>query len=434
MRYLISIVLILIPALGICGGYDLPVVNGPLSLDEAVQTALEQSPMVQAAGGRASAAGFRADMEKAMTKPQIALSAYAGDTTMGGIMSTPPGVLPQRSFSVPDTGAVIGQVGLMYPLYTGGKLSGAVGSASALSSAAASDTEAVKRDTAFMVKISYRKALLAQAAVGVYQNLVNEEKERVRIAEAAFTEGKIAKYDLLRNQAALAESEQMLSNAERDVQTAMIDLKAAMGVSQDSEVSLSDTLAYEPVSGGLDSYIEEAMKGRQELASARARSESAAESVKAAGGAYSPQVYLMAMQGVTAVSGSTNSEFMAGVVLGLPLVDGGSRGAAANEAESMLSSMKEEEKQAAIEVERDVRSAWASLQAAEKNVKLSEAAVEQAREDYRVIKLRYEAGKSINVEVLDALASLTRAENNNLTALYEYNAAQDRLTRSVGRM
>jgi outer membrane protein len=373
-------------------------------------------------------------MEKAMTKPQIALGGYAGDSGMGDIITGPPGVMPQGIFSVPNKGAVVGQVGLMYPISTGGKLSGAVNSAKALSSAAAFDREAAQKDTAFLVKSAYRKALLAQSTAGVYQDLVDEEKERVRVAQASYDEGKIAKYDLLRNRAALAESEQMLSNAERDVQTGMIDLKASMGISQESEITLSGALSYSPVAGDLASYIKQAMENRPELASARARVKAADEKVKAAQGAYSPQVYLSAMQGVTATSGETSSGFTGGLTVGIPLSDGGSRRAAASEAESMLSSMKQEEKQAAIEVQREVRSAWVELQAADKNVKLSETAVEQAREDYRVIKLRYEAGKSINVEVLDALASLTRAENNNLTALYECNAAQDKLTRAVGGM
>jgi outer membrane protein TolC len=55
-----------------------------------------------------------------------------------------------------------------------------------------------------------------------------------------------------------------------------------------------------------------------------------------------------------------------------------------------------------------------------------------AREDYRVARIRYEAGKSIPVEVLDALAARTRAEQSVVQAKYQFNAARDQLLRAVG--
>lgn len=55
-----------------------------------------------------------------------------------------------------------------------------------------------------------------------------------------------------------------------------------------------------------------------------------------------------------------------------------------------------------------------------------------AREDYRVARLRYEAGKSIPVEVLDALSARTRAASNQVQALYDWNVARDQLLRAGG--
>lgn len=411
-----------------------PVITGPLTLNDAVQAALKYNPMVQAAASWSSAAQARVGMAKAMTKPQITATAFAGNSSMGDIITSPPNVMPSSVLMVPDRGALTGQVGLMFPLDTGGRLSSVIQGVEALSSAAASDRSSVERDVALETKTAYHRALLAQATVGVYQNLVEEEEERVRVADASFREGKIAKYDLLRNQAGLADSQQQLANAERDTQIAMIDLKTVLGVSQGSDISLADRLAYAPVTDTLDSYLAQAAKNRPELQAARSRTNSAESNVAVTKSAYRPQVYVSAMQGVTASSGNTDSGFTAGLSIGIPLVDGGVRRASVKEAESMLQTMKQEEQQALLGVQQDVHTVWAEVQAADKNVKLSEAAVVHAEEDYRVIKLRYEAGKAINVEVLDALASLVRAQNNRLTALYEHNIARDRLARAIGEL
>jgi outer membrane protein len=403
-------------------------------LTDAVQTALKYNPMVGAATYQAQAAQARVGMARAMTKPRIGVSAFAGNSSMGDIVTSPPNVTPFSVFAVPSKTGVAGSAQLMLPLYTGGLLSGTVKSAQASSTAAASDEASVKLNTALETKAAYHKALLMQAGVAVFDDLVKQAQERVRIAEEAFKEGKIAKYDFLRNQTELADAQQQLNSAQRDARIAVVELKAILGVDQNSDVTLADQLTYTPVKDGFDTYTALAMKNRPELAAVRARVQSAGSNVGVAKGAYSPQVYANAMQGTSAVSGDTQSGFTVGVTVGITLVDGGERRAAVKEAQAMLNAMKQDEKQALLGVQQDVGTAWAEAQAAERNVELSGAAVVQAEEDYRVIRLRYEAGKAVNVEVLDALTALVRAQNNRLAALYEHSIAGDKLARAVGEM
>jgi outer membrane protein TolC len=306
--------------------------------------------------------------------------------------------------------------------------------AKALSSAAASDWASVERNAALETKTAYHRVLQAQSTVEVYDNLVKEEQERVRIAEASYTEGRIAKYDLLRNQTGLAEAQQQLANAERDVQVALVDLKTVMGVTPASNITLSDQLTYTQAPGTADSYLATALKNRPEIAAARARINPANASIGVAKSAYKPQIYATAMEGVSATSDGTDTGSTVGVTIGLPILDGGLRRWAVKEAESMRDAMRRDEQQAVLRVQQDVNTVWAELQAADRNVQLSKTAVTQAEEDYRVIRLRYESGKAVNVEVLDALASLVRARNNRLIALYEHNVARDRLARTIGEL
>jgi outer membrane protein TolC len=353
---------------------------------------------------------------------------------MGDIIASPPNVMPSALLSVPNKSSVTGQAALMFPLYTGGRLSGAVRAAKALFAAAASDRDSVERNATLETKTAYHRSLLARSTVEVYSNLVKEEQERVRIAEASYKEGRIAKYDLLRNLAGLADAEQQLANAERDAQIAVIDLKTVMGVDPASDVTLSGQLIYEQVAGTPDSYLATALKDRPEIVSARARLNSASAGVDVAKSAYKPQIYASVMEGVSATSDGTDTGFTAGIAVGLPILDGGLRRSAVKEAKAMRDVMKRDEQQAVLGVQQDVNTVWAELQAADRNVQLSEAAVTQAEEDYRVIRLRYESGKAVNVEVLDALASLVRAQNNRLMALYEHNVARDRLARAIGEL
>jgi outer membrane protein TolC len=135
----------------------------------------------------------------------------------------------------------------------------------------------------------------------------------------------------------------------------------------------------------------------------------------------------------TTRNNGSDQGYVGGVTAALPILDGGLRRSAVNEAQATVQQARADERDAVLKVNRDVSTALVNLSAAARNVGLSKAAVEQAEEDYRVIKLRYESGKAINVEVLDALAALTRALTNYADALYQHNVARDQLTRATGQ-
>lgn len=65
-------------------------------------------------------------------------------------------------------------------------------------------------------------------------------------------------------------------------------------------------------------------------------------------------------------------------------------------------------------------------------------ALSQAREAFQLARVRYNAGVarvgiSPLLEVSNAQAALTLAENNQVNALYDYNQSRAQLDRAVGR-
>lgn len=91
-----------------------------------------------------------------------------------------------------------------------------------------------------------------------------------------------------------------------------------------------------------------------------------------------------------------------------------------------------ERRRFALQIGQEVQAAVLNLRAGEQNIHTAQIALKSAREDYRGARIRYEAGKSAPVEVLDALAARVRAEGNVVQALFTYNAARDQLLRAVG--
>jgi outer membrane protein len=172
---------------------------------------------------------------------------------------------------------------------------------------------------------------------------------------------------------------------------------------------------------------------RPDLAATHARRAGGREGVRAARGLYQPQISAGAMADLTQMR---DRDFMSGttfgVVASLPILDGGLRRSQVQAARAEQERLEQETQKVTLQVHQEVTNAWLALQAAAQNIRTAEAGLRSAQEDYRVTQVRYEAGKGINLELLDAVAARTRAETNRAQALYEYGVAQDQLQRAVG--
>lgn len=411
----------------------LPIIKGRFTVEDAVVVALKYHPAINTAKYDIAAANARLSAARSMAKPQISAMLFGGKSTMSDIIAGPTAILPNAIFSVPPQTGIAGQASLMLPIYTGGRLGSAIENSRLIEESAQIGKKVVELDISLSVHAAYHRALLAKAVSEIYASLVSETNERVRVSEALFNEGKIAKYDLLRNQTISADARQQYANAERDQKISIINLFASIGISRSSDVTMVDTFTFNANSLPLETLITKAIENRPELAALKLRTKAASEKVRYAGGAYKPQVYGVAMQSIIAGSDENKAGYTVGVTVALPIIDGGSRRSEINELKAIHESAKNDEKRMLIQIQQEVQTAFEELEVADKNVRISEA-ITNATEDYRVIKLRYEAGKAVNVEVLDTLVSLIKARNNRIIALHEYDIASDKLSRAVGEL
>jgi outer membrane protein TolC len=96
--------------------------------------------------------------------------------------------------------------------------------------------------------------------------------------------------------------------------------------------------------------------------------------------------------------------------------------------------MNEQAVLARQQVAKAVHQAALTLQAAEKNVEASRKGLDQAEEQFRIVQERYASGRGIQVEVLDAQTTLTRARFNVVAALAEHQTARAIWLQATGRI
>ncbi len=434
-----------------------PRIGGGLSLNKAVEIALRESPAVRGAVLEVEAAVGRVEAARAERRPWASLNTFVSGGSAPNILDSPAAVQPKISMGVPGQAFFDQNISLMFPLFTGGRLRAMVVQARALRGASQAELETTRQDVALMVRIAYREVQARRSLVTVARAALDQNRERQRIDQIAFEQQRIPRFYVLRDAAEVANAEQMLTNADRDVEIGLIQLKTLMGVHLESELELIDSLGFESsaallaalgagepgrpagsAGGGapdpqLRRLLETAQKNRSELTAAGFRREAGQADVEAARSAYRPQVGigvmgdLMKMKGEPLFGGATF-----GFTASLPILDGGLRRARLGTARAETRRLDEERQLAALQVQQETAIALTTLRAAERNVGTARAAVTAAEEDYRIALLRYTSGLSIIVEALDALSAQVRAQSNEVRALFEYNVARDQLARAVG--
>ena len=415
-------------------GADRPQQSGPLTLAQSVQTGLRENLMIRAANADVRAAGEDTRIARSQTRPQVSANTYLSFGDFNNILYTAGNVTPQNYLNVPSQGFADQNLTLMAPIYTGGRLENGVRAASQRARAVALDMGGVQVEIALRIKDAYYRALLGAENVKVAQARATASAALAQTTQALFTAGKGLESSVRRVEAEQADAQRVLTTARNTQAKALLDLKAAMGVRLDSDLMLSDPLAFTPPSGDLAAQLVEAARVRPELQATRARLNAAQSQTRAARGSQGPQVYGMAMaDGFTSHPQGTREGYTVGAVISLPLLDGGQRRAESAQARARQDRADAELRDMELRVGMEVQQAWLDVETAAANYRTAQAALHSAQSAYDVTAVRVQNQKALLVEQLDALATLTQARGNVAQALYDHSIAIARLQRAVGR-
>lgn len=408
--------------------------KGPLSLSQAVQIGLRENGSVRAAQADIRAAAAETQAVRSQTRPQVSANTYLSIGDASNILSTAGNVMPQNFLTVPSQGFADQNLTLMMPLYTSGRLENSVRAARQRERAAVSDAQGVQADTALRVEEAYYRALLAAETITTAKARLDASAELVRTTGALFAAGKGLEASVRRVEAEQADAQRILTTANNTRTKSLLDLKAAMGIRLDSDITLSEALVFTQPTGDLAALLEDAARIRPELQASRSRTLAARSQTRSVRGSQNAQVYGMAMaDGFTSHPQGTREGYTVGVVISLPLLDGGQRRAETAQARARQERAEAESHDLELRVELEVREAWLDVQTAAENYRTAQAALRAAQSASDVTALRVQNQKGLLVEELDALAASTLARGNVAQALYEHSIAAARLQRAVGR-
>ena len=323
------------------------------------------------------------------------------------------------------------------PLYTGGLVEGQIDVAKLGKTNAQEEILRVEQATKYSAIEGYYGLLAYQELQGVYHEAVDNLQGHLDNVQAQYNVGTKAKVDVLSSDVSLANAKTTAITADNNVAVAESNLNNILGLPLETKLNLADhQLPFDTYNISLQEATDYAMKYRPEVLQAAIAVQEAERNIDIADAGNKPTVAITGgndwadntFPGIDANKRSW--KVAAGVTYNF--YDGGATKAKCNQAKQDLLVARETEQKTREAVQLEVKQAYLNIRSAAQKVEETQTVVDQARENYRIQNIRYQAGVGINLDVLDAQLSLNEAQVNHIQALYDYNVGIAKLEQVMG--
>jgi outer membrane protein TolC len=120
--------------------------------------------------------------------------------------------------------------------------------------------------------------------------------------------------------------------------------------------------------------------------------------------------------------------------LEFPIFTGGRIQAQRAQADIALRQLKQQEQDLRNRIALEVKTAIAQLESARNEVTVANLGVDLAKQEVEQARDRFQAGVANNIEVITAQDELSRANDNQIAALYRYSQSRADLAHATGQM
>jgi outer membrane protein TolC len=421
--------------------------NGkPLSLDEAIRHAYRLQPRLRAQIEHISQARGAQQIAFAAFLPLVAANYDVGEFSLG-VGGAPIHLskgLPGFNF-VPGVGAVpfglnigtsfeLAELKVAWLLLDFGRRLGRYEQARLSTDIAELQTGRAYQTVANEVAVAYYNVLRSQALRRTTQEALRRADDELADARKRQREGVVEREIVLRAEVQRAETLQSDHAATGAQFTALAALNLAIGLKCNQPVRVLEPPEPTQPAITLADCLETAVRQRREFGVVRSTVEIAVQGTRVARADFAPKVIANgSMFDWQQQFNEGRVDFRLGFIrLEWVLFEGGRRIAANRVAEAQVRQAMAQAEAIVDQIGFQVNEAYREAVTAWVGIADARPAVDQARENYRLVQLRLREGAATPTEIADAQASLTRAEQNLLNARYNYLIAMDRLQYAMG--
>lgn len=438
MKSKISLILVLFQLVSLTGQAQ---ETKKLTLKETVEIATSQSKQAVLAEAKVTTSEYEVKKAKNNRYPSATLSGQYFRLTEPNISSP---LLENSSSGSSDSGSsgstgkinqlLLGMSNVSIPVFNGFKISQNIKASENLHQSESLEAEYTKQQVALYATNLYLAIYKTEQMLDLLQDNLKSAHQRVVDFQAMEDNGLLAHNDMLKAQLQESNVQLMIDQNQKNLDVLNFKLKNLLGIAENSTIEID--------SNGIDSFqaIAASDAQRTDLQAAEFKQKAAENGIKIAQGNYYPSINLVggyiAIDIKNAFTMTNAMNFGVGVSYDLSSIF-------KNNAEVKVAKSKSEEAKQSValltdQIKEEVHEAQENYTLAQKQYNVYNLAAEQATENYRIVKDKYDNGLSNTNDLLEADVEQLQANINKavskadiLQKYYELAFAKGNLTQSV---
>jgi Outer membrane protein len=423
-----------------------------LSLDEAINLSLQNSNTIKL--NQARIAGATATLREArerrlpdlsisgsylrLNQPTVDLKMKLGSSGQSGEQQGGSGTgTTSGGSSITVDQAMYGMASLSLPVFAGFRIQHGIESAKYLEQAAKLDATQDRQEVIQNTISAYSNMYKAKAALDIVKENLKQSQQRVSDFSNLEQNGLMARNDLLKAQLQQSNIELALVDAENNWKITYINMNLMLGLDENTEI-IPDSNAFVAATDGntFEHWEAGALHNRKDLTALEYRRKAANAGIKAAKGEYYPSLALTAgyvaldVPDVLTVTNAVNG----GVGLKYSPSSLWKTGSKVAQAKARMQEVEINRNMLSDAVRLQTAQAYQSYLSSTKKIEVYAKATEQANENYRIVKNKYDNSLATTTDLLEADVAQLQARLNYAFAKADAMVAYNKLLETSGQL
>jgi outer membrane protein len=408
-----------------------------LSLQEAIQLSVENSKSLKVSNAKVDQAIAELSEAKMRQYPDLKISGSYLRVNQPNVdlkVSLGSGEGSGASDIKVDQ-VVYGMATASLPLFSGLRIRNGIESAKYLKKAAELDAQKDKDELIQNTIAAYYNLYKAQAAVKLVNENLKQAKQRVKDFSNLEQNGLMARNDLLKAELQESNVELTLVDAENNMNISNFNMNLMLGLDDNTELKLDESgLGRMYKIQSIEEWESKALANRADYLAIQQRQEATKSGVKAAKGEYYPSLALTGgyvaadIPGFLTVTNAVN----VGVGLSYNLASLYKNGAKVKQAKAQQDQLHWSALEMNDGIRMQIHQAFQNYMETLKKIEVYRKAVEQANENYRITKNKYDNALANTTDLLDADVAQLQAGINFEFAKADAEVAYNKLYETAG--
>jgi outer membrane protein TolC len=416
--------------------------DNKLTLEQSIQIGLQNSKELKISESKIESNKAKIKEVKSQFLPQLKLNAgYLRQSNVDPYLIIIPFSAEPLQLSQVILNNYTLKLSLQQPIYTGNKLISTRNSAEFNTTSSELEFDNEKNNVAANIQIAFWNLYKAMQVKKIADNILAQTEQHITDTKNFLINGLATTSDLLKLEVQNSNARLQQLEAENNIELARVSFNRILGLPLDSKTDISqDEVIFEKKKIELNALTNEALAKRIELKSLDYKIRAASENISAVKSSYYPLISLISNYyyanpnlRIQPPEDAFHGTWDVGVNLSWDVWNWGYTSAQVKQAEQTFVQGKVTYDQLKESIELEVNQNYLNTSYLEERISVSSKAVEQAKDNYKVTKEKYDVQLATSTDLVDAETSLFQTETNYTNAVVDYRISLVKLNRSIGK-